>query len=61
MYIGKVQRAVGGRVVFLIIRESFLLKVLAMAQLYIARQCVSPKENNNKDLLIQKSKNNTHI
>jgi len=48
IYIGSVQRAVGGRVGFLIIRESFLLKVLAMAQLYLVRQCVSPNKMDNR-------------
>ncbi len=45
IYIGSVQRAVGGRVGFLIIRESLLVKVVALTQSYLTRQCVSPTIN----------------
>ena len=45
MYIGSVQRAVGGRVGFLIIRESLLFEG-GPPQSYIICQCVGPKEVN---------------
>lgn len=41
MYIGRMQRAVGGRLGFLVVPESVSLNLFAMTLLWLRRQCVS--------------------
>jgi len=52
MYIGNVQRGVGGRLISRIMAQrSQLSGVFLMSTLYRFRQCVSPKENEYEYLL----------